>query len=205
MTDATEGDDVAGGSIASAERAMRRGRGRMIAAMVVAAAAAIGALAFAMRDDDHESYRAFGRYANGLEAAHFDGFVGCALDGEARFRDDEALRSAFHRRASDGGAGYGTHLRTACLAELTALAEGLAELIPPAALEGELDRERDSVRELASGTSDYAARLEASDPPGAYDEAAAEVALDRMVRAWFSFRSAHAAINAFLRDALASR
>src|SRR5687768_10007078 len=82
------------------EKALKKGRGRMLAAMVGAVVLVIAGLALYLSSGDDETYTKFGQHVNGYDGQYFDQFWACALDGTnlREVRSDQNLRDQINRR-----------------------------------------------------------------------------------------------------------
>jgi hypothetical protein len=182
--------------------ALHKGRGRMLAAMIVAGLVALVGLAVYMSSGDEEKYSTFGKNINRIDDRYFDGFWGCALRGKklADLKSDQDLRNELHRRAENGGQRYGAHLREECMGALGELESRLNALIPPDDLQPEVRDLVDAVERLRSAMSDYIGYLDRLE--GAYDRDAATQLMTPIARAWYDYRKTHSAINTKLGEKL---
>ena len=121
------GSPLGGPSLEDEERAMRSGKGPMLAVMVVAVLAVVGGLGWYMtRGDEAAVYREFGKSVNALHNDQWLKFWECALQsGNAyeRLRNNTDLKNALDQRAGRGGPRFGALVRDRC-APLRALALG---------------------------------------------------------------------------------
>ncbi len=189
-------------SLEAEERAMKKGKGRMIAAMVAAVLAVVGVVVFLLLPNDGDAYEKLGRNINRLDAEHFDQFWACALQGAdvAGFRNDGELRTQLNLRASRGGKRYGQHLRDSCLPKLADFGPNLQALIPPDDLQAPLRDLVASVDALRGATSDYAGYLDGLEGP--YDEDDATPQVTAVARGWYEYRVKYGAVNDAIRAKL---
>lgn len=194
---------LGGPSLEEEEKAMRKGKGRMLAGMILAVVAAVAALGLYLASGDDETYSEFGRNVNGLHQARFNKFWDCSFQGfpMAKVKNDQDLREQIHKRASVGKARFGRLVRDDCLPELAELEPGLTALIPPEEFAEQVRELSDSVGSLRSGWSDFIAHLDGlGDQP--YDEGAASEQVGRIAKGWYDYRRTHGALNAKLREKL---
>jgi hypothetical protein len=184
------------------EKAMHKGRGRMIAGMVVAGLVAVGGLGWYMSSGDNEAYSKFGKNINGLDSKHFDSFWGCVFEGYNldKIENNQDLRNQIHLRAERGGSAFGAHVRDKCAPILQPLPSKLSSLIPPKDMKKPVRKLIDSARKLRSAWSEYIAHLDGLE--GGYERQAASQYLDRIARAWFEYRKTHSELNNMLGDKL---
>lgn len=196
------GDNRAGSavhdSVLDEAKGFRKGRGRMIAAMLAAALAAAGVLTWYLGQNQPDSHRELGKQVNGIRAQFFDGFMACVLPGKQldQLKSDADLRIELHGRAS-AGPRYGTHLRERCASQVRELAVQLRGVATPAELAPHVQGMAAGVTKMSSGLDGYAAHVE--NLSAGYDEAAAEPELEPLVRGWYEFRKTHAELNQVLR------
>lgn len=189
------------GSLDADERAMKKGKGRMLAAMIVAGVAAVAAVALYLASGGQDAYATFGKKINGLDERHYDAFWGCAFQGYdlKRIRSDQDLRNQLHMRAEQGRARYGAHLRDACLPKLAAMEPELKALVPPEGLAPEVRTLTDSVSDLRGGLSDYIAYLDGLDKDEPYDREAASDQVGRIAKAWYDYGVAFSTLQKELK------
>jgi hypothetical protein len=193
------------GSLEADEQSMRKGKGRMLAGIALAVAAAIVALALYLASGGESAYGSFGKQINGLDREHFAGFWGCVMQGYdlRRLKSDQDLRDQLHERAARGRARFGAYVRDDCLPRLAKLEPELAAVASPQdeELAQPLRDMRESVGRLRGSFSDYIAHLDGLDEDP-YERDAAADPVGRIARAWFDYRVALGALNAHLRDKL---
>lgn len=191
-----------GHSLEEDEKAMKSGRGRMIAGMVGAVVLAIGAFIFSISGGEDETYATFGRNINRLDAEGFDAFWGCAFQGNEEVHNNQELAEALVARATRGRARYGRLLHDQCVEKLDTLEPGLGGLIPPDDMREQLTALGGAVTELRSGFSDWIAYLDTLEGDEQYDEDAGHDALQKISHGWFEYRRVHGALNHDLREKL---
>lgn len=187
-----------GPSLEDEERAMKSGRGRMLAAMAVAVLAAIGGMVWFIGSQQPNEYGQIGRQINGMRGEHFDAFWACALPREdiRDLRNDQQLRAAVAQRASAGRA-YAQHVRNECMVHLDEHVSPLNALIVPDDLRASVDQLRaaiDAQRQAWSRFLDYLEHLE-----GGFVADDADEHLTAIARGWFDYKVAHGAINDVVR------
>lgn len=191
----------AGPSFEDEERAMRSGKGRMIAAMVVAVLGA-GALLtwFMLQGGATNSYREFGKTINGAHNDQWLKFWECSLQSGAaygRLHNNTDLKDALDQRASRGGPRFGALVRDRCMPKLAAMHEKYATLLPPEDLVTEVRAVAAAVDALRTGWSEYIAFLDASGTT--YDPETSGEPIMKIARAWFDYKTAFNALNRKLR------
>jgi len=216
MTDQGQGDVPAGGggfaplspiggpSLEEEERAMKSGRGRMLAGMIGAVVVVLGGLVWAIGSQQPSEYGAIGRQINGLRRDHFDAFWGCALP-RADLREingAERLIAEISERAATPRA-YATYVRDRCLGMLDEHLPPLDALIVPEDMRADFDTLRQQVTALRQSWGrflDHLERLEGGFD--AEDETVREM-LTAIARAWYEYKSAHRRLNDTIRQHLA--
>ena len=193
-----------GASLEAEEKAMKGGKGGMIAGMAVAGIAVVGLFAVVLfTGSDTEAYENFGKQVNGLDRKGFDSFWGCALqmgvDDFKEIRKAEELIEAVQFKSA-AGKRWGDYVEQRCMPKLEELESGLGTLIPPdevAQSFGELKR---AARAQRGAWSDYIAYLKGLEEP--FDAEAADAQLKALAKPWFDYRGAHGKVNAALREQL---
>jgi hypothetical protein len=195
-----------GGSIEADERAMRSGKGGMIAGALIAILAVGGAAGYLLlRGDDTAVYREFGKTVNGIHGSEWLEFWTCALQSGVqydRIRNNADLKTALDQRAGRGGARYGALLRDRCMAHLGRGHDKLAALMPPPDLQEDVRALQKGVTDLRGAVSEYIAFLDAQG--SSYDPETAGPAIEKIARAWFDYKQAFNAINRKLREKIRS-
>jgi hypothetical protein len=192
------------GSLELDERAMKKGKGRMVAGMVLAGVGAVVALAFYLAAGGESPYAGFGRSVNGLHQQHFEAFWGCVMQGHdmRRVKNDQDLRQQLHERAGRGRARFAAHVRDDCLPKLADLEPGLAALVPPDDVAQPVRDMLDAVSRLRGGFSDYIAHLDGLDKEQPYVPEDAEDPMGRITRAWYDYKVAFGGLNKHLKEKL---
>ncbi len=192
-------------SMEADEKAMRSGRGRMLAMMILSVVAAIVALVVYMAGGgDAEMYSQYGRNINGLRHAQFDGFWACALQGENidDITDNTQLMAAIDTRAGNGRGAYARQVRDECMDKLAELESELQGLIPPPDLQEKTRELEASVAAGRGAWSDFIAHLEAIEEGQAYDSAGARDKITAIARSWYDYRRLHGQLNDGVREHL---
>jgi hypothetical protein len=193
----------AGGTLADAEVALRKGRASSVLVLVAFGSALVGALVFLIGGDDQARvFGEIGRQINGAKHAHFDQFWACALPGEniADLGSNTELAAQIEGRGRERGRAYGVHLRDRCLAQLEPLVPQLESLIVSPELQADVSAIIESTSQLRGAISDYVAYLD--DPALQYEDEAARPLVNRIARAWYDFRRGHVALNAAIKPKL---
>lgn len=193
---------VGGPSLEEEERAMKSGRGRMIAAGAFAVIAAVGALGWFMSTGGENEYAQVGQQINGMRSGHFDMFWSCALPREdVRDIDTAAeLKAAVGRFAANPG--YSRIIRTECLVHLDEHRAPLNALIAPPELSAPI---AELSTALAALRTAWDALLEYLDRPDMHFDAEdpeADGLLTAVVRGWFDYRVAFGHVNDAVREHL---
>lgn len=189
-------------SLEEAERAMRGGKGGLVAILAGLGLVLAAGLAFFMGGDDSEPYETLGQNVNGAKHELFDGFWGCVFQGHEDVADNEVLARELHQRAARGGPRFAAYVRRECTPKLEELEPRLRALIPPDDMVASVNALVAAVEELRGAVSDYLAYLEALDPEAGYDEEDASDKVRAVARGWFDFKRAHGELNRALRERL---
>lgn len=200
------GEEPPGGSMGSLEddeRAMKKGKGRMIAGMAIAGLAAVVAIVLYLASGGDEAYSSFGKKVNGRDQQFYDAFWGCVLQGYDldRIRSDQDLRNQLNLRARNGRSQFGAMVRDECLPKLSELEPALASINPPEGMADPLRGLTDAVGELRGAWSDYIAYLDGlGDEP--YGQDAASEHVGRIAKAWYDYSVALSELNKELKEHL---
>lgn len=183
------------------EKALKKGRGRMLVAAAIGIAGAIGGLAFLVLSQQPDQYGTIGRQINGMKAEHFDPFWSCALPGTrlSQIRSDQDLRYEINKRAETSPDRYARHVNQECMVRLNEH-EPPSQLIAPEELTAqlsELDAALVSLRESWSAYLNDLDRLE-----GPYREEEFDSRLHNIAKGWYDYRHAHSGLNTAIRDHL---
>lgn len=198
------GNAPAGGSLDAEEKAMKSGRGRMMAGMIVAVVLAVGALGLYMGSGGDEAYASFGKEVNGLDRSRYDAFWSCVMQGLDldRIRSDRDLRSQLHKRAERGRQRFGSHVRDECFPHLAELEPKLGAIVPPEGLAEPLREMSDAVSRLRGAFSDYVAYLDGLEDEEPYSEEAAAGHVGPIAKAWYDYSVALSGLNKELKRKL---
>lgn len=196
---------LGGPSLDEEEKALRSGRGRMMAVMIaIPIVLAAVAIAYVMMTGGDEQYRTLGRNINGLREQHFDGFWTCTLDGaDLRAIDNNNdLEAQIHLRAGSARrAAWAGHVRDECMPKLEELEPEIAILIPPEEMASRLEELESATSALRGAWSGFIAYLlDLRD--AAYDEGDARTHVMAIARAWYDYRRIHGELNAAVRERL---
>jgi hypothetical protein len=190
-----------GPSLDEEERAMKSGRGRMIAFAVMVIGAIVVGGGYFLMSSGPSPYSTIGRAVNGMRSENFDSFWACALPRtDARdIRNDQQLRGEINERAQFNAGQYAQLVRSQCLAHLNDHVQPLDALLPPDDLRPPVDALRAALRALIDAWNAYLNYLQAL--PGAYDAEAeeAETMVGAIARAWFDYKMAHGQLNDIVR------
>jgi hypothetical protein len=195
--------ELAGGSFADDEAALKRSKGGVFGALAVILVLAAAGLWFLMgRGDDARVYGELGKQLNGLKRSHFDMFWGCALPGAnvSEIKTNTELASEVEGRARERGQNYALHLRDKCAGKLAEIEPTLDTLIVPDDLKPSVEGMKSATSKLRSGVSGLISYLD--NPELHYDSAASSAYVDNITRGWFDFRKAHADLNKVLKTRL---
>ena len=189
---------IGGPTLEEEERALKSGRGKMIAGMVFAVVVAIGGLVWFVGSQQPSEYGQIGRQINGMRADHFDAFWACALPrADLRdIRNDQQLRSEIAQRAASPRA-YAQHVRNECIVRLDEHVTPLNALIVPADLSAGVEQLRAAINAQRTAWTAFLTYLEHAE--GSFDAEAADAHLTAIARGWFEYKVAHGAINDVLR------
>lgn len=182
-------------------KAFNKGKGKLLFSMLGMLALAVAAFGWYLVQDQPNPYAELGKQVNGLRGQYFDGFWTCALPGKrlAELKNDKDLRTELHARA-EAGARYGQHLSSKCRPHSRELVVRLRALLPPEEARASVQAMVDGLKKIDEGAAQFAEYLQGAEGP--YAEAAGEPAMSGLVRGWYDFRKAHAALNQLVRDKL---
>ena len=180
---------------------MRSGKGRMLAAMIVAVLASAGGLTWYMfQGDAANSYREFGKTVNGVHNNQWLKFWECSLQSGAayeRVRNNTDLKAALDQRASRGGPRFGRLVRETCMPNLAQMHDKYAALLPPDDLKEEVRAVATAADALRTGFSEYIAFLDAAG--ATYDPETSGEPIMKIAQAWFDYKNAFNALNRKIR------
>lgn len=195
---------VGGPSLEEEERAMKSGRGGMIAAAAFAVLLVVGASAWFLTTSGPNEYGQIGQQVNGMRAEHFDTFWSCALPREdVRDLDTADELKAALARFSANTEGYVRILRTECLVHLTQHQAPLDALIAPPELSGPIGELSAALVALRSAWDAYLEHLSQPDFTFDAEDPETDRLLTAVVRGWFDYRVAFGHVNDAVREHLA--
>jgi hypothetical protein len=182
-------------------KAFNKGKGSLLFVMLGLLALALVGFGWYLVQDQPNPYGELGKQINGLRGQYFDGFWTCALPGKrlAELKNDGDLRAELHTRG-EALARYGQHLSSKCRSEAQELGVRLSALLPPDDARALVKQMVDALHKMDDGTRTYADYLQSVEGP--YQAEVAEPAMLGLVRGWYEFRKAHAALNQLIRDKL---
>jgi hypothetical protein len=182
-------------------KAFNKGKGPLLVAMLGLLALAVLSFGWYLVQDQPNPYGELGKQVNGLRGQYFDAFWTCALPGKrlTELKNDGDLRAELHTRG-EALARYGQHLSGKCRNDARELSVRLSALLPPDDARPLIAQMVDALRKLDDGTRAYSDYLQSVEGP--YQAEAAEPVMVGMVRGWYEFRKAHAALNQLIRDKL---
>jgi hypothetical protein len=182
-------------------KAFNKGKGALLFAMLALLALSVLGFGWYLVQDQPNPYGELGKQINGLRGQYFDGFWTCVLPGKrlAELKNDGDLRGELHTRG-EALARYGQHLSGKCRSEARELSVRLSALLPPDDARPLVAQMVDALHKMDDGTRAYADYLQSVEAP--YQADAAEPAMVGLVRGWYDFRKAHAALNQLIRDKL---
>lgn len=191
-----------GPSLEEEERAMRSGRGRMIAFGLLVVLGIVGGGGWFLMNSGPNPYSAVGRQVNGMRAENFDSFWACALPrtDPRDIRNNEQLMGEIHERARFSASQYAQLVRTTCLAHLNDHVQPLDSLLPTDDLRPPVEALRTALRALIDAWNGYLAYLAGLTAP--YDAEAEDATrlVSAIARAWFDYKVAHGQINDIVRS-----
>jgi len=150
-------------SLADEERALHKGRGRMVFGIAVFAAVAIGAAAwFVVTSSAGEDVRQTLGGVNRLNRDHYKAFWGCALQSPMeRFSKAEDLITKVSKMATGREKRYAQYIRGKCMPNLQPYRANLDALPPPAAdLQAEVQEVGQRIEQVRTSWNDFVAYLE---------------------------------------------
>lgn len=190
-----------GPSLEDEERAMRSGRGRMIAFGAILLLAIAFGVGWFLMNSGPSPYSAIGRQVNGMRAQNFDSFWACALPrtDPSDIRNNEQLMGEIHERATFSASQYATLVRTTCIAHLNDHVQPLDSLLPTEDLTAPIEALRTALRGLIDGWNAFLAYL--GTVSGSYDRESEDATrlVSAVARAWFDYKVAFGQINDVVR------
>jgi hypothetical protein len=201
------GGPLGGSSYEDDEKAMRSGKGRMMAAMIFAVLASIGGVTwYVLQGDTVNTYSEYGRSVNGIHRDQWQKFWACALQSPQaydRIANNTELKAALDLRAGRGGPRFGRLVRETCMPRLAEMHEKYATLLPPPDLAEKTRAVATAADALRNGWSEYIAFLDASG--ATYDPETSGPPIMKIARAWFDYKNAFNALNSELRKKIDGR
>lgn len=192
---------LGGASLDAEEKAMKGGKGGMIAGTIIVVLLLGGAGTWAvMSGGESDQYGEFGRTVNGMHAADYLQFWACALQSGSAYdnlRTNADLGAAIDLRAGRGGPRYGARIRDTCMPKLADMRPKIESLMPPADLRNQIHDLGVGVEELRTGWSEYIAYLDQHGTPYDHDDAAEHVL--KIEKGWYDYKHAFKAVNDHLR------
>lgn len=190
---------IGGPSLEQEEKALRSGRGKMLAGMIAAVLAAAAGLAWFVSTSGPSEYGQLGRQINGMRGEHFDAFWACALPREdlRDLRSNEQLVAEVAERAAQPRA-YAAHVRTQCMVHLDEHLAPLDALILPDDLQPAVQSLRAAVEAQRSAWQAFLQYLDRVE--GGFDAEDAQAQLGAIARGWYDYKVAHGQINDVLRS-----
>jgi hypothetical protein len=195
-----------GPSLEAEEKAMKKGRGPMIAVMALIPLLIVGVfIAYIMMTGEGEQYKTLRTNANNFRNEYFDGFWACALDGTALTSlgsNEDVIREINRRAGSEARPDWARHVRDDCMPKLEELEPKLESLIPPPEMAERLNAIKQATAEHRTTFSGYLAYLDGLPNDAAYDSDAASQHTLAISRAWFDYRKAQIELNEAIREKL---
>ncbi len=190
-----------GPSLEEEERAMRKGRWRMIAFAIALGLALLAGLGYLLTSSGPSPYGAIGRQVNGMRAQNFDAFWACALPRAnlRELRNNEQLAAAVHERARFNPGQYAQLIRSTCIANLNDHVQPLDSLLPTDDLRAPIEAMRTALASLIENWGAFATYL--ANLGEGYDADTPEAAnlVGAIARGWFEYKVAFAQINDVVR------
>lgn len=182
-------------------KAFNKGKGKLLFGMLGLLSLALAAFGWYLVQDQPNPYGELGKQVNGLRGQYFDGFWTCALPGKrlTELKNDQDLRAELDTRAA-AKERYGQHLSNKCRPLARELIVRLRALLPPEEARKSLQGMVDGLIKIDEGSGQFAEYLQGLE--GAYAAEAGAPAMSGLVRGWYEFRKAHAALNQLVRDKL---
>jgi hypothetical protein len=188
---------LAGGpSLSEQEAAMRKGKGAMLAGMIIAVVViAVGLFFLLSGTDEKFAYSDIGKQVNAIKLKQFDAFWGCAFKGvDLRdIKSSEDLAEQIDDRASQARSVYVKQLRDNCFSKLEQMQSKFDVMIAPEGVEKDVKTMREATSKLRSAWSDYASYVDNLKTD--YDDEIARPKIIEIARAWYDFKKAHASFN----------
>lgn len=193
---------VGGPSLEDEERAMKSGRGGMIAAGVFAVIALLGGLGWFVATSGPNEYGQVGQQVNGMRSQYFDAFWSCALPREdvRDLNSPDELKGMIARFTASNTSGYARIVRTDCMHFLDEHRAPLDALIAAPGLGEPVGHLSAALTAQHAAWDAYLAHL---DTPGLEFDAESETVdglITAIVQAWIDYRAAIREINDIVRE-----
>lgn len=191
---------VGGPSLEDEERAMKSGRGRMLAAAAFAVVLAGGALAWFITTSGPNEYGQLGQQVNGMRGQYFDAFWACALPREdvRDLNSPDELKGMIARLSANSG--YVRIIRTECLHHLDEHRAPLDALIAAPGLGEPIGRLSAALAALRAAWEAYVAYLETPGLEFSAEDPDADRMITEIVQRWIDYRHAIREINDIVRE-----
>jgi hypothetical protein len=195
---------LGGPSLDAEEKAMKSGKGGMIAGSIIVVLLLVAAGAWAMMSGgDADQYGNFGRTVNGNHSTYWLQFWACSLQNATAYdgvRTNDDLAAVLDQRAARGTNRYGGMVRDRCLPKLAEMQDKTRSLLPPEDLREQIRGLGDAISEVRSGWSEYIAYLDAN--ATTYDREAALEHVVKIEKGWYDYKRAFKAVNDGVRTKL---
>lgn len=153
-------------SFADDEKALHKGRGKMVVFSLVAVAIVLGALGwFVMQDNAGQEVRETMGGVNRLNRDHYKAFWGCALQSPMeRYTKAEDLIAKLSKMATGSEKRYAAYIRTKCMPNLQPYRANLDALPKPAEeLRADVEAIGTRIDTVRSSWTDFVTYLESPD------------------------------------------
>ncbi|MBI2896825.1 MAG: hypothetical protein HYY06_24925 [Deltaproteobacteria bacterium] len=190
-----------GGSLADDEKALHKGRGKMMMFMVVVVIAAIaGAVFFVMQSGKGEEARVTQRSLNKLHADYYRPFWGCALQGPVeRYKRDTDLIAKLSKMATGSEKRYAAYIRTKCMPQIAPYRTKLDSLPPAPEMYGDQIQELGArIDQVRSSWTDFVAYLESGD----VDPETTPERVELVAKGWYEYAKTRREIQGTTLEAL---
>lgn len=175
------------------EKALHKGRGKMIAFAVVVVLAAVGGLvAFMAMGQSDELYSELGRNLNAQDREHFNRFWGCAFQGVVQVRNNQDVEYQIQKRARQGGRRYGKLVREQCMPMIAPMRTKLDGMVAPPELQSEVHQLAERIGELQSAWSEFVAHLDSGEYDPEDDVSVGHVR--KIAKGWYDYKVRRAAV-----------
>ena len=173
--------------IEAEERALQKGKGKMIAfAVLVVLAAGGGLVAFMAMGQSDELYSELGKNLNAADRDHFTRFWGCAFQGVVQIRNNQDIEYQIHKRARAGGRRYAKVISTQCMPMIEPMRTRLDGTIAPPELQPQVRQLANDIGALQSAWSEFIAHLDTGDYDQEDDSSIAYVR--KIAKGWYDYK-----------------